>query len=288
MESLPAPPVILARSVMSLAMLTVSFPWWGFDIDRSDRLRIREFPGCLIDLHAQEARGVLLDDGNRDGVVGVGGAHVKHKSEISANATGSNSIPESNLRRSRVSANDPLPTAISFANVRSRPRSRRRFPSLSCFMTTRRLTYAQRSQRLGIASQVRLRVVGRGYFDRLRLVLAFIEVMSRGLWLLEPRGRRMNGVFPGVMAGLDFGPEVLGLLSLLGAAMLLLWAWAAADCESAACELVPAPVRLPIARRVEVRVHAVELARFCGTTRAPPGLSLPIRASQFLRACALN
>jgi hypothetical protein len=92
------------------------------------------------------------------------------------------------------------------------------------------------------------------------------------------------------MAGLDFGPEVLGLLSLLGAAMLLLLAWACmTDRHEAARVLVPAPARLPIARLAQVRVRPGELVRSCGTTRAPPpGVSLPLRAPQFLRLRALN
>jgi hypothetical protein len=99
----------------------------------------------------------------------------------------------------------------------------------------------------------------------------------------------MNGVFQGVLAGLDFGPEVLGLLSLLGAAMLLLLAWPDPERARAARVLVHAPVRQASAGCLnEVRVHRIELARCCGTTRAPPGQSPPIRASRLLRARALN
>jgi len=100
----------------------------------------------------------------------------------------------------------------------------------------------------------------------------------------------MNGVFLGVLAGLDFGPEVLGLLSLLGAAMLLLLAWGqTSDRQRAARMVCLAPATLPRARFVEVRVHLPELARACGTSRAPPGgLSLPIPAPQSMRPRALN
>jgi hypothetical protein len=96
----------------------------------------------------------------------------------------------------------------------------------------------------------------------------------------------MNGVFQGVLAGLDFAPEVLGVLSLLGAAMLLLLAWARTTDRQAVRVRVVAPARLPIARVDEVVVDPSELARSCGTTRAPPGLPSPIRTSGPLRASA--
>jgi hypothetical protein len=74
------------------------------------------------------------------------------------------------------------------------------------------------------------------------------------------------------MAGLDIGIRLLMLLSLLGAAMLVLLAWAqAARLDRQARRVVLLPVTLPRARRGPMRMHRDELLmRACGATRAPP------------------
>ena len=80
----------------------------------------------------------------------------------------------------------------------------------------------------------------------------------------------MNVEYLGVLAGPDWSILIVVLLSLLGAAMLMLLAWASDSARnSVAVRLMPAPVALPHTR-FGVEFHPRELARVPGETRAPP------------------
>lgn len=85
----------------------------------------------------------------------------------------------------------------------------------------------------------------------------------------------MHVVYLGVLAGPDISIVVLMLLSLLGAALLALLAWASSGSRQGAVGLRPAPVTLPRYRSEAVRPHPEDLLRSCGTTRAPPGYHPP-------------
>jgi len=80
----------------------------------------------------------------------------------------------------------------------------------------------------------------------------------------------MNVEYLGVLAGPDLSILIVMLLSLLGAAMLLLLAWALDSARnSVAVRLVPAPVTPP-RTRLGVECHPWDFARVPGGTRAPP------------------